>query len=148
MIHTMYHRTVGAMSTGYLLSKVGQAVTADFAERIAPLELRPRHVGLLAAVAAGQSPSQRELGVAVGLGPSAVVPIVDDLEALGAVQRAVDATNRRRHVVSITERGRELLAASMAAAAAQDDELLAGLSAAQRAALHEALVLLGDGAPG
>ncbi|HWJ85709.1 MAG TPA: MarR family winged helix-turn-helix transcriptional regulator [Cellulomonas sp.] len=130
------------MSTGYLLSKVGQAITADFADRIAATGLRPRHVGLLAAIAADRSASQRELGVAVGVGPSAVVPIVDDLESLGAVVRRVDPANRRRHVVELTPRGGELLEAALAAARAQDDELLSDLPAAQRAALHDALVAI------
>ncbi|WP_426592933.1 MarR family winged helix-turn-helix transcriptional regulator [Cellulomonas sp. McL0617] len=126
-------------TTGFLLSKVGQAVTADYAERVAPLGLRPRHVGLLVAVDAAPEASQREIGETLGLVPSAIVPMVDDLERLGALHRVVDPANRRRHTLALTPEGRALLAQAVAHAAAQDDDVLAGLDAAQRQALHTAL---------
>lgn len=126
-------------TTGFLLSKVGQAMTADFAGRVAPLGLRPRHVGLLVAVDAAPDASQREIGEALGLVPSAIVPMVDDLEKLGALHRVVDPANRRRHTLELTPAGRTLLAQAVALAAEQDDEFLAGLDATQREALHTTL---------
>ena len=126
-------------TTAFLLSKVGQAMTADFAERVAPLGLRPRHVGLLVAVDAAPDASQREIGETLGLVPSAIVPMVDVLEKLGAVRRVVDPANRRRHTLALTPVGRTLLDQAVAHAVAQDDDVLAGLDAGLRAALHTAL---------
>jgi DNA-binding MarR family transcriptional regulator len=122
-------------STGFLLSKIGQLTTERFAEKLAALELRPRHCGLLAAIAALPSTSQEELSRAVGLVPSAIVGMVDDLERLGAVRRVVDADNRRRYSIELTRRGQTLLARSAQLAREVDEEILRSLGTAQRTAL-------------
>jgi DNA-binding MarR family transcriptional regulator len=61
------------------------------------------------------------------------------LEALRAVERVRDPDDRRRQRLEITEDGIKLLDAGTAAALTLDDELAAGLSAADRAALERIL---------
>ena len=125
-------------TAGFLLSKVGQLATARFALRLAPLKIRPRHCGLLVAAAHGPA-SQEELSRVLGLVPSAIVGMVDDLEALSAVRRISDPKNRRRYTIELTKRGHALLAQCSELAHEVDGEILNALSSAQRASLTSLL---------
>jgi DNA-binding MarR family transcriptional regulator len=126
-------------TTGFLLSKVGQLATDRFADKLRPLKLRPKHCGLLAAVANAPSASQQQLGRALELVPSAIVAMIDDLEDIGAVRRVADPDNRRKHAIVLTHHGRSLLDRATKLAEALDRELLAPLSAAERATLARLL---------
>src|SRR3954469_16311917 len=117
-------------STAFQLAKLGQRVRARFAEGLEPLGLRPNHCGVLALLAGGVPGSQQALGARLRTAPSAVVGFLDDLEAVGAVERRLDPDDRRRHVVVLTARGRDLLRRSEQIAAALDEELLGNIGAA------------------
>lgn len=134
----MTRATVTA-TTGFLLSKVGQAATEAFAAKLEALKLRPKHVGLLAAVAMIPSATQQALGVALGQVPSAIVAVVDDLEDIGAIRRVGDPDDRRRYSIELTAHGRSLLDRATKLAEQLDGELLAPLSAAERATLAKLL---------
>lgn len=131
--------------TGTLAFRLGMlgSITANlFAERIAVHGLRPKHAGLMALLASGAAASQQEIARTMGVTPSLVVGLADHLEELGAVGRERDPGDRRRQVLTLTARGRELLALCTSAAHAIDEELTAGLDDAPRAALREALDVL------
>lgn len=124
---------------GYLVTKVGQSSAAAFAEAIAQLGIRPKHYGLLVAIdAAGPQPQQR-LAEALGLVPSAIVAMVDDLERLGAVERTRQALDRRQVVVALTDTGAALLERATAAGVESDAVVFAALNAPEREALGAAL---------
>ena len=127
-------------TVGFLLVKIGQATTERFAEKLAPLELRPKHCGLLAAIAAAKTASQQELGRAMKVVPSAIVTMVDDLEEMGAVRRIEVVDDRRRYSIELTDRGRSLLARASQMAHDLDQEILAELTATERAALERKLI--------
>lgn len=131
--------------TGYLLTKVAQATTARFARALAELGLRPKHYGLLAAVATAPGASQQQLGRMVGVVPSAIVTMVDDLQELGALERAADPASRRQFAIGITASGRDLLERATRLGAAVDDEVLAGLSPTERARLTRTLAAVAAG---
>lgn len=126
-------------STGYLLTKAAQATTARFAAVLAPLNLRPKHYGLLAAVALLPSASQQQLARALGLVPSAIVTMVDDLEDRGALVRRQEPGDRRQLAIEITETGRQLLAEAGRLGEQVDDEILGTLTPTERTVLHQAL---------
>lgn len=125
--------------TGALLRLLAQEVTDAYAARLAPHGIRPRHVRLLRAAADTAGASQREIGTVLGLVPSAVVPIVDDLETMGALRRVPDPRDRRRHGLELTPRGRELLEVARQAADAVDADVLGPLPARERRHLHSVL---------
>jgi DNA-binding MarR family transcriptional regulator len=127
------------LTTGFLLSKIGKEITECFAERIAPLGLRPKHCGLLAAVKAFPPMSQQELGKALGLVPSAIVTSLDELKALHAIARVEDPKDRRRYTIQLTARGETLLRKATKLALDIDNEMMAGLSKAERAGLTRSL---------
>jgi DNA-binding MarR family transcriptional regulator len=123
----------------FVLGKLGQMATDGFADKLRPLGLRPRHCAVLELLQTGAM-AQLELAQALGVTPSVVVDMVDELEALGAVARARDATDRRRQLVELTAEGRQLARRAARLAHQVDAEFLAPLNASQAAALREALV--------
>lgn len=112
---------------GLMIDKIARVIGQRFAERIADLGIRPRHVGLLSAAASQDKPSQADLGAWLGIGPSAVVAVVDELQALGAVERNPDPANRRRWTITLTAEGTRLLDEATHRAAELDRDLLSAL---------------------
>lgn len=128
-------------TVGFLLSKLGQAATARFATALAPLGLRPRHCGVLELLAAAPA-AQLDLSRRLGVTPSVIVDMLDELESLGAVHRTRDPEDRRRHLVELTPQGRDLTRQSLRLAQTTETEMLTPLNATQAKALREALVTL------
>ncbi|MFG1678524.1 MarR family winged helix-turn-helix transcriptional regulator [Nonomuraea sp. NPDC049269] len=81
-------------TVGFLLGKLGQQANGQFADRLAPLGLRPRHCAVLEFLSGGPR-AQLELAKAVGVTASVVVDMLDELEKLGAVRRVRDTADRR-----------------------------------------------------
>jgi DNA-binding MarR family transcriptional regulator len=122
-------------NAAFLLGKLGRIAVDRFAERLAPLGLRPQHGSVLSVLAVRELASQQELGRILGQAPSGMVPVLDDLERMGAVRRVRDDVDRRRHALGLTPKGRELLTEVQAMIDAVDAELLDGLPADDREAL-------------
>src|ERR671915_2207307 len=112
---------------GFLLVQLGTHAHRRFAERLARLDLHPRHFGMLSHLAASEGRSQQALSNALGIHRSAVVALVDDLERRGLAERRRDPVDRRAYTLYLTPQGRELLAELQRAADAEDAELLSAL---------------------
>ncbi|WP_412540535.1 MarR family winged helix-turn-helix transcriptional regulator [Longispora sp. K20-0274] len=136
-------RIEGTMA--FRLSSLGAVVTDQFAGRIEPLGLKPRHADLMAAVAGGTPRSQQDLARTMGVAPSLIVALADQLEDLKALHRVRDPHDRRRQVLKLTRKGRTLLAACTAHARAVDAELTARLVPLERDMLHHVLGTLAPG---
>lgn len=96
---------------GFLLSRAsGLFVRASNAALVSyGLRVRSYSV-LLLACAAGEGISQRDLAGVLGLDPSQVVLLVDELADSGLVERRPSDTDRRTKLVVATEAGRALRA--------------------------------------
>jgi DNA-binding MarR family transcriptional regulator len=127
-----------APSAGVLLLKIGKVAERRSAEALKPLGLTPRHLGVLFEVQACPT-SQQALIETVGVDPSKLVGLLNDLEADGLIVRKRDPQDRRRHIVEVSAKGSARLDAAKKIASDVEQELLAGLDAAQR---EELLVLL------
>ncbi len=90
--------------------------------------------------------SQADLGRRTGIHFSDVVAALNELAGDGYVERRPDPADKRRNVVTITEAGRHRVTELSARAAAIQEELLAPLTAAERAELVRLLKLLRAGA--
>lgn len=112
-----------------LLDKIARVYAQRFTQRIADLDITPRHFGLLTAATCQNAPSQAEIGTWLGIGPSAVVAVVDELERHGAVVRTPDQSNRRKLIITLTDSGAELLAEATRRVADLDQELFGDLPA-------------------
>ena len=120
---------------GFLLAQLGTHAHRRFAERLARLDLHPRHFGMLSHLAASEGQSQQALGSALGIHRSAVVALVDDLEHRGLAERRRDPRDRRAYTLYLTPAGRELLAGLRRIAQEHEAELLTALDASERAQL-------------
>ncbi len=93
----------------YLLVQLGFHVAGRFAEQLAPLGLEPRHFGMLTRLAANEGRSQQAIGELMGLNPTRMVFLVDELEQRGLVERRRNPADRRSYALYLTEQGRAKL---------------------------------------
>lgn len=126
----------------YLIVKLGEWTAARFTERLAPLGLRPRHLGVLHVLSEAPR-SQFQLAGTIGVAASVVVDMIDELEALGAVRRDPDQGDRRRYSLTLTVVGRDLLERADDISREVEEDLLAGLDPTQRMSLSRGLRELG-----
>lgn len=124
---------------GFLLARTGGHLVRSLNRALEPLGLRTRHHALLEASASRGGLSQRELGEFLGVDPSAVVALVDDLERAGLVRREIHPEDRRTRLVVLTRKGFRVHAQTTELARKVDDELLAALTAAERNTLEQLL---------
>ena len=75
----------------------------------------------------------------MGIDPSTMVSLIDELETRGLAKRRPHPTDRRAREVAITPKGRRLLERARRMATQVEDEVLRGLTAAER---RELLTLL------
>jgi DNA-binding MarR family transcriptional regulator len=130
--------------SGMLLAKLGRALQHGFNDALKPSELMPRHLQVLAELRQGPM-SQQALADRVGVDPTKLVGLLNDLEGQRLVLRRRDPDDRRRHIVENSPEGEARVDAALAAAAAVEDEVLAALDGEQRARLRELLVLAAEG---
>jgi DNA-binding MarR family transcriptional regulator len=128
---------------GMLLLKIGKAAERRFEKALKPSGLTPRHLGVLFEVQASPK-SQQALIETVGVDPSKLVGLLNDLEADGLIVRKRDPEDRRRHIVEVSAKGSARLETAKETAAVVEEELLAGLDADQRAELLGLLAQVAD----
>jgi DNA-binding MarR family transcriptional regulator len=131
---------------GFLLSRAsGNFVRASNAALHSHgLRVRPYSVLLLACAAEGGI-SQRDLAAMLGLDPSQVVLLVDELAESGLVERRPSDSDRRTKLVSATEAGREVRVAAVGDVAAAVAAQLADLTATEQFLLRDLLSRLALG---
>jgi DNA-binding MarR family transcriptional regulator len=124
---------------GFLLSQVGAHSAARFAERLAPLKLAPAHAGILLVICQTDGLSQQELGQKLGVFPSRLVGLLDDLEGRGLVERRNSPSDRRSYALYLTEAGRDALEQIDRIGHEHQDALCAALGPSERAQLADLL---------
>ena len=130
-------------TAGMLLAKIGRVAERWFTEALKPSELTPKHVGVLFQLRA-QPTSQQALIESVGVDPSKLVGVLNDLEAEGLIVRRRDPADRRRHIVELSKEGRAHVAAAERAVAKVEERLFAGLDEEERAHLRRVLAKVAD----
>jgi DNA-binding MarR family transcriptional regulator len=123
----------------FLLSQVGAHASALFAERLAPLKLTPPHAGILRIIKQANGLSQQALGERLGMFPSRLVVVLDELEQRGLVERRDSPTDRRSYALHLTEAGRESLEQIGRIACEHQDAICAALDESERAQLADFL---------
>jgi len=122
-----------------LLVKLGNEVAARAQDPLAGIGLSGRQYMALAVLGSDEPSSQLELARLCGLLPAQVVPVVDELQRRGLVERQRDEADRRRSVVRVTPRGLELLAEADALARSIEDDLFGTLDPAARERFADAM---------
>jgi DNA-binding MarR family transcriptional regulator len=122
-----------------LMTKLGNEVLARAEGPLAELGLTGRQYNLLSVLDTDAPESQLELAQLCGLLPAQVVPVLDEMERRGLVERKRSEADRRRSVVRPTAKGRTLLAEADGLGASIMDVLFGHLDPTARAQLNEAL---------
>lgn len=126
----------------FLLAQLGGLAAGQFAERVARLDLTPPQAGILRLVSRQDGISQRRLGAMLGVSPSKMVALLDELERRGLITRIRSAEDRRVHLLSLTAAGQVTMRALRKVAREHEAELTAPLTVAQRATLTDLLARL------
>jgi DNA-binding MarR family transcriptional regulator len=92
-----------------LLVKLGNEIVQQAEDPLVAMGLSGRQYMVLAVLSSDAPPSQLDLAGLCGLLPAQVVPVLDDMERRGFVARQRSETDRRRSVVNLTDKGREIL---------------------------------------
>ncbi|HXX90920.1 MAG TPA: MarR family transcriptional regulator [Acidimicrobiales bacterium] len=84
--------------------------------------------------------SQQAMTEHLSMDSNTGVLVLNDLEDLEYAERRRDPADRRRHIVDITDAGREALERAEAAQGTIEEEILGGLDAMERETLRRLLV--------
>ena len=141
---TAEHHPASGDGFAYLLVQLGFHVAGAFAERLAPLGLEPRHFGMLTRLAANEGRSQQAIGELMGLNPTRMVFLVDELEQRGLVERRRNPADRRSYALYLTDQGRAKLREAQQVSAGHADQVGASLTGEQRRQLTALLRRLAD----
>src|ERR1043166_2302777 len=93
----------------FLLSQVGAHAAARYAERIAPLGLKPSHTGILRILGEGPGLTQQALWDLLGIFPSRLLGLVDELQKMKLGERRESPNDRRTYALHLTKTGRDTL---------------------------------------
>jgi DNA-binding MarR family transcriptional regulator len=128
----------------FLLAALGAHAKVRFAELLTPLGLQPAHFGVLRRLHDSEGCSQQTIADAMRLRRSVMVGLIDELEAMGFVERRRHPADRRANALHLTAAGKQVLLRADRLAAQLDVELLAPIPDEERSAFLEQLRRLGD----
>lgn len=120
-----------------LLTRLARQVYKRSSEELLGMRLR-HYVALCYLRDVDHAPQQLMCDI-FGIDANNMVLLLNALEEAGYIERRRDPGDRRRHLVELTQAGREALERAELAQRAIEDELLAGLSLAERATLQDLL---------
>jgi DNA-binding MarR family transcriptional regulator len=128
--------------SGFLLVRLAMAFKAQAIEVLEAEGSSQYHYSVLAVVGDAAHKAQSTIAAALGLDPSQLVGILDALEDGGLIVRRRDPEDRRRHVVSLTAKGRRQLVRLRNAIDSLEDDLFVPLDPESRHTLHTILLRL------
>jgi len=116
----------------FLLAQLGAHAAYRFAERIKGLAVAPRHAGILRIIATTPASNQRALAKRLGVLPSRMVILLDELTEKGLIERRRSTKDRRHSEIVLTRRGQRMLEKLSRLAAEHEADLCAALTAKER----------------
>ena len=132
---------------GQLFFRLWRASHTHVTEVLQSIGLTPALFGVLNVLGAREGAIQQELGSAMGIDPSTMVSLIDELESMGLAKRRPHPDDRRARQVSITPKGRRQLQLARKLAFEAEDDVLRGLNARDRRELLKLLRRALDSAP-
>jgi DNA-binding MarR family transcriptional regulator len=117
---------------GQLFFRLWRASHTRTAEALNSIGLTPPLFALLNVLGAREGAIQQQLSSEMGIDPSAMVKLINDLEGAGLAERRRRPGDRRAWEVTITPKGRRRLERARRLAAHVEDEVLGGLTDADR----------------
>ena len=135
---------MGSGVAAFLLAQVGAHAAMKFAERLKKLKLAPQHAGILRILAMTPAITQQSLAKTLGIVPSRLVALIDEMESAGLVERRANRDDRRRYELHLTEKGRAMLENIGRVAREHSQELLSALSAEEQRQMANMLQRIAD----
>lgn len=129
-----------APSFVYLLGRVDHGVRRQLAKRVARWELSVAQFTTLSVLRARPGLSNAQLARRALCSPQAINGVLADLERRGLIQRRADPSHRRILRARLTSRGAKLIGAAEASVNELQEELLDGVSEADREVLARTLL--------
>jgi DNA-binding MarR family transcriptional regulator len=126
---------VPRVGVAFLLSQVGTHAAYAFEERLAAMDLKPHHAGLLRMLGANPGLSQQELSDRFGVFPSRLVVLLDQLQMRRLLERRDDPSDRRGYRLYLTKAGRKALTGIGKLTRELEKDLCSSLSDAERSTL-------------
>jgi DNA-binding MarR family transcriptional regulator len=121
---------------GPLLDLLARRLRAEAESELAAFGLRPRHVIALTVLRDQGERSQSDLAESLGIDPTNLVALLNELEADELVERRRSPQDRRRHTVVLTTDGTRLLREIEHALSGLEKRLFSELNAKDRSALY------------
>src|SRR6201988_5541373 len=121
---------------GYSLKRAQLKVFEDFLRCVAPLQLTPAQFSVLLLIEKNPGRNQTEIAATLGILRPNFVAMLDGLESRDLCTRIRSASDRRSHMLALTDKGRAVLArAKKLVASKHEARLNELLGPANRAAL-------------
>jgi DNA-binding MarR family transcriptional regulator len=117
---------------GQLFFRLWRASHTRTAAALDTVGLTPALFALLNVLGAREGAIQSKLSSDMGIDPSAMVKMIDELEGAGLAERRRRPSDRRAWEVTITAKGRRTLKRARDLVIQVEDEVLGGLSAGDR----------------
>lgn len=103
---------------------------------VAKVGLRTRHIIALTLLRDFGEQNQSDLADSLGIDPTNVVALLNELESADLVQRRRSPADRRRHTVLLTDAGAQRLGEAEAVLVTLEHRMFAGLTQTELADLH------------
>ncbi len=129
---------------GELLMRVARAQRRRWRESLAPWDLSPHQARALRVVVETGGVRLSNLAGSLHIAPRSATEVADGLQERGLVERTPDPGDRRAVILRPTDEGRRVRTEIGRARAADNEALLARLSADERATLTRLLTALLD----
>jgi DNA-binding MarR family transcriptional regulator len=117
---------------GQLFFRLWRASHTRMAEALKSIGLTPAMFAVLNVLGAREGAIQQELSSDMGMDPSTMVSLIDELESAGLAERRRRPGDRRAWEVAITPKGRRTLERARRFATQVEDDILGGLTPAER----------------
>ncbi|MEV8630613.1 MarR family transcriptional regulator [Streptosporangium sp. NPDC051023] len=128
-------------ATGYMLLRLGDLARERIERELRRWEISGKELRVLG-YAHERELAQRDLCELCGMDRTTMVSVVDKLERLGYASRARSDVDRRKHLVVLTGRGRQVVEEALAHMAEVEAAFLATLDPAERRQLNDMIARL------
>ena len=116
----------------FLLAQLGAHAADRFGERIEVLDISPPQAGILRMIAATPSCNQQALAKRLGVLPSRMVILIDELAGKRLVKRKRSQKDRRHSELALTKAGTQMLGKLSKLAVEHEAELCVALTSEER----------------
>jgi DNA-binding MarR family transcriptional regulator len=130
----------GGHLSGPLLVHLARRMQTDAEAELTSSGLRARHVIALTLLRDHGAQNQSDLAATLGLDPTNVVALLNELESADLIERRRSPQDRRRHTVSLTTTGERRLKEVEHQLAGVEQQVLSSLTPEEQATFYKLLV--------